>query len=107
MCHWNCKLWATGFEQIKSNVYKLSRACLRRCCRRRNSMQPTFSVLTCIDCVDSTRYGYITSTPKAGWQNTDFLGAFQRAFPDVPCAIDTDVNGAALAELRLGNYEYE
>jgi hypothetical protein len=41
MCHWNCKLWATGFEQIKSNVYKLSRACCRRCCCRRNSMQPT------------------------------------------------------------------
>lgn len=52
---------------------------------------------------DSPTYGYITSTPKPGWKNTDLLGAVQRAFPDLPIAFDTDVNGAALGEFYWGN----
>jgi fructokinase len=50
----------------------------------------------------SATYGYITATPKAGWRNTDWLGPFRRAFPGMPIAIDTDVNGAALGEWRWG-----
>lgn len=46
-------------------------------------------------------YGRITTTPKPGWANTDLLGWLGRAF-DVPLAIDTDVNAAALAEARWG-----
>jgi fructokinase len=49
----------------------------------------------------SPTYGYITTTPKPGWRNTDILGAFRRAFP-VPAGFDTDVNGAALGEARWG-----
>jgi fructokinase len=46
-------------------------------------------------------YGRITTTPKTGWEGADLLGAL-RAITDVPLAIDTDVNGAALAEARWG-----
>jgi fructokinase len=51
--------------------------------------------------LDSPTYGYITSTPKPGWANTDFAGVLQEAF-GVPVGFDTDVNGAALAEGRWG-----
>jgi fructokinase len=50
----------------------------------------------------SPTYGFITSTPKPGWQNTDFVGAVKRRFPDIPIGFDTDVNGAALGEFRWG-----
>ena len=43
----------------------------------------------------SPTFGYITSTPKLGWRNTDFVGAIRRAL-NVPVAFDTDVNAAAL-----------
>lgn len=49
----------------------------------------------------SPTYGFITTTPKPGWANVDFVGAMQQAFP-VPIGFDTDVNGAALAEWRWG-----
>lgn len=50
----------------------------------------------------SPAYGFITATPKALWRDTDWLGPFRQAFPDMPLAIDTDVNGAALGEWRWG-----
>jgi fructokinase len=43
----------------------------------------------------------ITTTPKAGWSNTDVVG-FLAARLEVPIAIDTDVNAAALGEGRWG-----
>jgi len=46
----------------------------------------------------SATYGFITSTPKPGWANADLLGPLRAAFGDLPMAIDTDVNGAALGE---------
>jgi fructokinase len=49
----------------------------------------------------SKTFGYITSTPKPGWANTDFGGAVRRAL-DVPVGFDTDVNVAALGESRWG-----
>lgn len=49
----------------------------------------------------SATFGYITSTPKPGWQNFDFAGAVHRAL-DVPVGFDTDVNAAALGEARWG-----
>jgi fructokinase len=45
--------------------------------------------------------GWITTTPKAGWTNTDIVGALGGAL-GVPVAFDTDVNAAALGEQRWG-----
>src|ERR1700752_1428574 len=47
------------------------------------------------------RTGHITTTPKAGWLNTDLAGAVGRAL-GVAVGFDTDVNGAALGEFRWG-----
>jgi len=49
----------------------------------------------------SPTFGYITTTPKPGWANTDLAGAIRRALK-VPVGFDTDVNGAALGEHRWG-----
>lgn len=45
----------------------------------------------------SPTYGYITSTPKPGWQQVDLYGEIQRGL-NVPVAFDTDVNAAAFGE---------
>lgn len=50
----------------------------------------------------SRTFGHITRTPKPGWSGTDVLGPLQRS-AGVPAAFDTDVNGAALAEMRWGS----
>ncbi len=50
---------------------------------------------------DSATYGYITSTPKDSWSNTDIAGKM-RSQLNVPVAIDTDVNGASLGEQVWG-----
>jgi fructokinase len=49
----------------------------------------------------SQTYGFITTTPKAGWQYTDVAGELRRRL-GVPVGFDTDVNGAALGEYRWG-----
>ena len=46
---------------------------------------------------ESPTWGYITSTPKPGWKDTDFVGLMRERF-DVPIGWDTDVNAAALGE---------
>jgi len=46
---------------------------------------------------DSQTFGYITSTPKPGWDNTDLRGEIRRGL-NVPVAFDTDVNAAAFGE---------
>ena len=50
----------------------------------------------------SATYGYITTTPKPGWQQFNFLGELKKAF-HVPIGFGTDVNGAALGEVKWGN----
>lgn len=50
----------------------------------------------------SPHYGEITSTPKPGWRRTQVRDRLARATA-VPTAFDTDVNGAALAEMRWGS----
>jgi fructokinase len=50
---------------------------------------------------ESDTYGFITSTPKPGWQNYDFAGTVRRAL-EIPVGFDTDVNAAALAESHWG-----
>lgn len=49
----------------------------------------------------SPTYGYITTTPKPGWGNTDFVGALRAAL-GLPVFFDTDVNAAALGEQTWG-----
>jgi fructokinase len=49
----------------------------------------------------SNRFGRITSTVKPGWEGTDVIGRIG-SHRGVPVVIDTDVNGAALAEGRWG-----
>ncbi len=49
----------------------------------------------------SPRFGYVTTTPKPGWAQTEFAGAVGRVLR-VPVGFDTDVNAAALAEYRWG-----
>ncbi|PRY82799.1 ROK family protein [Alkalibacterium olivapovliticus] len=49
----------------------------------------------------SDTYGYITSTPKTAWENTDFIGLMKDRYP-VPMGWTTDVNAAALGELSYG-----
>lgn len=49
----------------------------------------------------SPKWGHITRTTKPHWNDADIAGPFARAF-GCPVAIDTDVNGAALAEWKWG-----
>jgi fructokinase len=49
----------------------------------------------------SPTWGYITSTPKPGWNNTDFIGRMSARFA-LPIGWDTDVNAAALGEHEWG-----
>src|ERR1019366_9526171 len=49
----------------------------------------------------SPTFGFITSTPKLDWRQFDLAGTVGRAL-DLPVAIDTDVNAAALGEARWG-----
>ena len=46
---------------------------------------------------DSTKYGFITDTPKFGWSNVNFLGEFKEHF-DIPMYWTTDVNGSVFGE---------
>ncbi|EOT26409.1 fructokinase ScrK [Enterococcus saccharolyticus] len=54
----------------------------------------------------SPKYGYITSTPKQGWANTDVLGQIRAAF-DVPTSWTTDVNGSAYGEYIMSTLSNE
>jgi fructokinase len=49
----------------------------------------------------SPSYGRIAATPKPGWQGAPVKERLERA-AGVPAVFDTDVNGAALAEMRWG-----
>jgi fructokinase len=49
----------------------------------------------------SATWGFITTTPKAGWAQTDLAGRLAREL-GVPVAFDTDVNAAAFGEARWG-----
>lgn len=46
---------------------------------------------------NSSAYGYITSTPKAEWQQVDLCGHIKKVL-GLPVAFDTDVNAAAFGE---------
>ncbi|MFN2176356.1 MAG: ROK family protein [Anaerolineales bacterium] len=50
---------------------------------------------------ESPTYGYITTTPKLQWSNTDITRKLKTGL-NVPVVINTDVNAAALAEYIWG-----
>ena len=50
----------------------------------------------------SISHGQILATNKAGWPGTDVRGILSAPYA-VPVGFDTDVNGAALAEMRWGS----
>mmetsp|Transcript_91779 Transcript_91779/g.201209 ORF Transcript_91779/g.201209 Transcript_91779/m.201209 type:complete len:381 (+) Transcript_91779:70-1212(+) len=47
----------------------------------------------------SPTWGWVTTTPKPGWGNTDVMGPLLKV-RNVPCMFDTDVNAPALEEFR-------
>lgn len=49
----------------------------------------------------AVNYGELLATPKPGWAGANLRAALERRL-DVPVAVDTDVNAAALAEQCLG-----
>jgi fructokinase len=49
----------------------------------------------------SSTYGFITATPKPGWRGTDVAQRLERS-TGLSTAFDTDVNGAAMAEMLWG-----
>lgn len=49
----------------------------------------------------SPSHGQVLMTNKPGWPGADVLGTLSAGFP-VPVGFDTDVNGAALAEIQWG-----
>ena len=51
--------------------------------------------------IHSASYGFITSTPKPGWQDTNIVGML-RSRLEVDVVFDTDVNAAALGESLWG-----
>lgn len=54
----------------------------------------------CLDTANA-QFGHILTTSKPGWSGTDVARRLAAPFA-VPMAFDTDVNGAALAEMRWG-----
>ena len=55
---------------------------------------------------NSSKYGFITKTPKPGWQDTDFVGYLKREL-DVPIFFTTDVNGSAYGEYVMSTLSNE
>ena len=61
--------------------------------------------------ISSPKYGFITTTPKPGWQNVDIVGPLKDKL-QIPIAFDTDVNAAAIGEgdwgagIGVDNYLY-
>jgi fructokinase len=50
----------------------------------------------------SPTFGHVRAMQKPGWDDVDLLRGLKRSLT-APVAIDTDVNGAALAEMRWGS----
>lgn len=52
--------------------------------------------------VESDTYGFITSTPKPGWAQTDLLGPLRKTMGSIPEVFETDVNAALFGEASWG-----
>jgi fructokinase len=71
------------------------------------SIQPLSAIgVACFGPIDlnpaSPTFGYITTTPKPGWENTNIVGILRAAL-NIPVLMDTDVNAAALSEHMWGS----
>lgn len=55
---------------------------------------------------NSPKFGYITTTPKPGWQDTNVLGYLQDKL-NVPMSWTTDVNGSAYGEYIMSTLSNE
>ncbi len=51
---------------------------------------------------DNASYGSILRTPKPGWEGANWVAPLKTLFPGVPVVVETDVNAAAIAEMRWG-----
>jgi fructokinase len=49
----------------------------------------------------SSQFGFITHTPKAGWENTDIKGSLEKSL-GVSAVLETDVNCAGIGEKFFG-----
>lgn len=73
-----------------------------RVLQRLNALYAGIGTFGPVDCDPSSpHYGYITSTPKPGWKNTDVLCLLGVREFNKPFKFDTDVNAPALAEYFL------
>ncbi len=54
--------------------------------------------------IESDKYGYITSTPKFGWEYYNFLGELKKHF-HIPLGWNTNANASALGEYYLHSSE--
>lgn len=54
----------------------------------------------------ASNYGYITTTPKKGWANTNIVGMIKAAI-QVPIFFTTDVNGSAYGEYVMSSLSNE
>lgn len=52
--------------------------------------------------VESETFGFITTTPKPGWSQTDLLGPLRDVVGEVPVVFETDVNAALFGEATWG-----
>ncbi len=50
---------------------------------------------------ESSKYGFVTSTPKPGWSNINLCGLIKEELK-IPVGFNTDVNAAALGEYEWG-----
>ena len=50
----------------------------------------------------SGNYGSILKTPKAGWEGANLVPPIKTIFPNADVVVDTDVNAAAMGEIRWG-----
>jgi fructokinase len=84
-----------GPEETLSEVVAFFRSC---------EIQLSAIGVSCFGPIDldtkSAQYGYITSTPKIAWRDTNVLGPLQQF--NLPIGFDTDVNGAVLGEYMFG-----
>ncbi|MDB5723890.1 MAG: fructokinase [Novosphingobium sp.] len=72
---------------------------------RAQDLKPTAIGIACFGPLEldpaAPDYGHVTRTVKPNWSGADVAGPFAAAF-GCPVGIETDVNGAALAESRWG-----
>jgi fructokinase len=93
---YTCQIVTTDPENTLRQIYEWL--------EQKRSERPFVAIgIACFGPVDldktSKTYGYITTTPKPGWQYANVVGAF-KGF-NIPIAFETDVNAPAMTEAAL------